>query len=104
MNTITVQELKAKADNKESYQLIDVREDFEFEAGNINGLHIPMGNISDSIDKIATDVPVIIHCRSGKRSASVIQFLESKGLKNLYNLDGGILAWQEKIDSTVVAI
>lgn len=104
MNSITVQELKQKIDNNEPYQLIDVREDYEFEAGHMNGEHIPMGNIADSIDKIATDKPVIIQCRSGKRSASVIQFLESKGIENLHNLEGGILAWKDEIDPSVVAM
>ncbi len=104
MKSITVQELKQKIDNNEPHQLIDVREDYEYEAGNINGFHIPMGTIADSIDKISTDKPVIIHCRSGKRSESVIHFLESKGIENLYNLEGGILAWQETIDSSVVAM
>ena len=104
MNTITVQELKQKIDSNEPHQLIDVREDYEYETGNINGVHIPMGDIADSIEKIATDKPVIVQCRSGKRSASVIQFLESKGIKNLHNLEGGILAWKDEIDPSVVAM
>lgn len=101
MNSITVQELKQKIDNNEAYQLIDVREDYEYEAGHMNGEHIPMGTIADNMDKLAKDKPIIIHCRTGKRSASVIQYLESQGVSNLYNLEGGIVAWQESIDSSV---
>ena len=104
MNTITVQELKKKIDNNEPHQLIDVREDYEYETGNINGIHIPMGEIAASIEKIATDKPVIVQCRSGKRSASVIQFLESKGVQNLHNLEGGILAWKDEIDPSIAAM
>ena len=101
MKSITVKELKAKIDGNEEHQLIDVREDYEYEAGNINGEHIPMGEIPDNLDKIATNKPVIIHCRSGKRSASVIQYLEAQGFSDLYNLEGGILAWQAEVDNSI---
>lgn len=96
---ITVEELKEKIDNNEDFQLIDVRETFEYETSNLNGLNIPLGGILIETDKIDTDKPVIVHCRSGKRSASAIMQLEQQlGLTNLYNLQGGILAWQEAFD------
>jgi len=96
---ITVEELKEKLDNKEDFQLIDVRETFEYETSNLNGLNIPLGGILIEADQVATDKPVIIHCRSGKRSAAAVMQLEQQlGLTNLYNLKGGILAWQEAYD------
>lgn len=96
---ITVEELKEKIDNNEDFQLIDVRETFEYETSNINGENIPLGGILIESDKIATDKPVIVQCRSGKRSAAAIMQLEQQlGLTNLYNLKGGILAWQEAFD------
>lgn len=96
---ITVEELKAKIDNKEDFQLIDVREPFEYETSNLNGVNIPLGGILIEADKIATDKPVIMQCRSGKRSAMAVMQLEQQlGLTNLYNLKGGILAWQEAFD------
>ncbi len=99
MKEISVQELKQKIDNKEDFQLIDVRETFEYETSDINGLNIPLGGILLEVDQIATDKPVIIHCRSGKRSAAaVIQLEQLHGFDNLYNLKGGILAWQEAYD------
>ncbi|MHA4893694.1 rhodanese-like domain-containing protein [Pedobacter sp. PWIIR3] len=99
MKEITVQELKDKIDNNEDFQLIDVRETFEYETSNINGENIPLGGILIESDKIATDKPVIVQCRSGKRSAAAIMQLEQQlGLTNLYNLQGGILAWQEAFD------
>ena len=99
MKEISVQELKQKIDNKEDFQLIDVRETFEYETSDINGLNIPLGGILLEVDQIATDKPVIIHCRSGKRSAAAVMQLEQlHGFDNLYNLAGGILAWQEAYD------
>ena len=96
---ITVEELKEKIDNNEDFQLIDVRETFEYETSNINGENIPLGGILIEADKIATDKPVIMQCRSGKRSAAAVMQLEQQfGFKNLYNLKGGILAWQEAFD------
>lgn len=96
---ITVQELKAKIDNKEDFQLIDVRETFEYETSNIDGLNIPLGGILIEADQISQDKPVIVQCRSGKRSAAAIMQLEQMlGFTNLYNLKGGILAWQEAFD------
>lgn len=91
MKSITVTELKALMDNQADFQLIDVRENYEYEAGNINGIHIPMNDIPAQVDNIAKDKQVIIQCRSGKRSANVIQFLETNyQFDNLYNLEGGI--------------
>jgi rhodanese-related sulfurtransferase len=96
---ITVEELKEKIDNNEDFQLIDVRETFEYEVSNINGENIPLGGILIEADRIATDKPVIMQCRSGKRSAAAVMQLEAQlGLTNLYNLQGGILAWQEAFD------
>jgi len=98
MKEITVEELKAKIDNNEDFQLIDVREDFEYETSNIDGLHIPLADVILEADKIARDRPVIVHCRSGKRSAQAITLLEREGFDNLSNLKGGILAWRDAFD------
>jgi len=101
MKEISVQELKEKMDNKEDFQLIDVREDFEYEVSNLGGVLIPLGGILIEADKIAKDKPVIVQCRSGKRSAAAIMQLEQRGYTNLYNLTGGILAWANEIDPTL---
>lgn len=98
MREITVQELKALIDNNTSFQLIDVREPHEFDEVNINGELIPMGDVMDQIERISRDKQVVVHCRSGKRSAAVIQALESQhGFTNLYNLKGGILSYIDEI-------
>jgi rhodanese-related sulfurtransferase len=98
MQEITVQELKDKMDNGEDFQLVDVREDFEYETSNIGGLLIPLGGILVEANKISKDKPVVVMCRSGKRSAAAIAQLEQLGYTNLSNLQGGILAWAAEID------
>ncbi len=98
MKEITVQELKKLKDSNADFQLIDVREEHEFDEANLNGILIPMGEVLDRSAEIAKDKQVVIHCRSGKRSATVISALESQqGYTNLYNLKGGILAYIEEI-------
>ncbi|MES2513908.1 MAG: rhodanese-like domain-containing protein [Bacteroidota bacterium] len=98
MKEITAKELKQLMDDKKDFQLIDVREQYEFDETNMNGELIPMGEVMDNVDKISKDKQVVIHCRSGKRSATVIGALESQhGFTNLYNLKGGILAYIEEV-------
>jgi rhodanese-related sulfurtransferase len=102
MKEISVLELKEMMDNHEDFQLIDVREDFEYEMSNLGGVLIPLGGILIEADKIAKDKPVIVQCRSGKRSAAAIMQLEQQfGMTNLYNLRGGILAWADEIDPSI---
>src|SRR5690606_26841158 len=98
MKEISVEELKSKIDNNEDFQLIDVRETFEYEVSNLDGENIPLASVLLEKDKISKDKPVIVHCRSGKRSAQAIMLLEKEGYDNLSNLVGGILAWKEDID------
>jgi len=102
MKEKTVTELKQMLDSGEDFQLIDVREQHEFDICNLNGELIPMGEVPDNIDKIAKDKPVIIHCRSGARSGRICGLLEqTHGFDNLYNLKGGILAWADEIDTSM---
>lgn len=102
MKEVTVQELKAKLDAGEDIQLIDVRESFEYDIANIKAELIPLGEILERSSEISKDKPVIVHCRSGARSASAIQVLESNfGFENLHNLKGGILAYAEEIDPSL---
>jgi len=99
---ITVTELKEWKDSQKDFQLIDCREQYEFDFANLDGELIPLGNILDQSDKIAIDKDVVIHCRSGQRSATAIMQLQQKlGLTKLYNLKGGILAWSAEVDPSV---
>lgn len=102
VKSVTVKELQQLLDSEEDVQVIDVREDYEYEIVNISAELIPLGQIETQVDKIASDKKVVVHCRSGKRSADAIELLEKKyGFKNLYNLEGGILAWADEIDTSL---
>ena len=99
MQTIKVEELKALKDSGEDFTLIDVREEHEYEAANLNGVHIPLGEILEHLDQIPKEGNVIMQCRSGGRSGNAIKLLEQReGYTNLKNLEGGILAWKDKFD------
>jgi len=92
-------ELKKMIDNKVDFQLIDVREPYEYDVVNINGKLIPKDELEHNIDAIQKEVPVVLHCRSGKRSADSIRLLNKKyGFTNLFNLKGGILSWIDQVD------
>ena len=102
MKEVTVQELQQLRQSGEDFQLIDVREEYEYEIGNLEGELIPMSEIPHHVEKINKVKKVIVHCRSGSRSAQAILWLEKNhGFENLYNLKGGIVAWAREIDSSV---
>lgn len=90
---ISVEEFSTWITNREDIQVIDVREPNEYEERNIGALLIPLATVQQRANEIHSDKKVIVHCRSGKRSATAIRELESAfGFTNLYNLKGGILA------------
>ncbi len=96
---ISVEVLHQMRQNKEDFQLIDVRNPYEYEIANIGGLLIPLESLENNIHQIVTKKKVVIHCRSGQRSASAVRLLQEKyGFKNVLNLAGGISAWAESID------
>ena len=96
MKAITVENLRDWQTEGKVFQLIDVREAEEFAQSNMGGLLIPLSQVLDEAEQIRQDIPVVVHCRSGKRSEMAIRLLERDlGYNNLHNLTGGILAWQE---------
>ena len=100
MQTITVEELKAKLDAGESIHLVDVREPHEHADFNIGGLLLPLGKVQTmQVDEIEDfkEAPVYVYCRSGNRSGQACLILDTMGFKNTINVTGGMLAWQERI-------
>ncbi len=102
---ISVKELKALQDQGADFQLIDVREEYEYEIANLANLGaelIPLATVPANAERIAKDKQVIIHCRSGARSGNAVRLLESQfGYDNLYNLKGGILAYADEVDTSL---
>jgi rhodanese-related sulfurtransferase len=100
MNTISVEDLKKKMDQRESFHLIDVREPDEHVQFNIGGTLIPLGKIqSMQIEELEDfkEEEIILYCRSGNRSGQACLILDMLGFKNTNNLAGGMLAWQDRI-------
>ncbi len=115
---ITVRELKTRIDSGEDLLVLDVRDPHEWEISALDGtLRIPKPQIEAAkndvlagrkrldetvLAQIPTDREIIVHCRSGKRSADSIKFLREAGYANkLVNVVGGILAWADEIDPSM---
>ncbi len=80
------------------HTVIDVREPYEYGIAHLDGVLIPLDTLPESVDRIPRDEPVVVHCRSGIRSARAIRLLEAEhGFTNLHNLEGGILGWQAAV-------
>jgi len=98
LKEITAKELYDWQVRGEKFQLIDVREPHEYDIVNIGAELIPLGSVTDNSNKIDRDIPVVLHCKVGGRSAKAIRELEEKfGFTNLYNLKGGILAYIDEV-------
>ncbi len=98
---ITVKELHECIQHQKDFQLVDVREANEKEIADIGGELIPLSTIPGSLERFK-NTPVVIYCRSGKRSADAVQYVQQNlDRQDIYNLKGGILAWSDEIDSTI---
>ncbi len=100
---ITATELKALFDREEDFQLIDVREPFEYEIACIpNAKLIPLGEVVTRICEIEKGKMTVVQCKGGVRSAKAIQYLKDAGFEGrLINLKGGIGAWSDEVDASV---
>ena len=81
-------------DVKADYTLVDVRTPNEFKGGHLPGaINIPLQQIGKRTDEIATDKPIILVCASGNRSKSAAKILSRAGRTDVYNINGGTMAW-----------
>ena len=100
--TMSAHELKRKMDGREPFELIDVRETFEYEIARIDGAKlIPLGEIAERADELPRERPIVVHCHSGQRSAQAVRLLQQRGFATVFNLEGGIDAWSDQIDPNV---
>jgi adenylyltransferase/sulfurtransferase len=98
-NEITVDELKKRLDRREDVFILDVRNPEEYQICKITGSTlIPLPSLPERFRELDPDRELIVHCKSGMRSAKAIQFLREQGFQKLVNLKGGILAWADRID------
>jgi adenylyltransferase/sulfurtransferase len=98
---IQPEELKRRLDAKEDIFVLDVREPHEYQICNIHGHLIPLGDLPTRVHELDSSREIVVHCKSGTRSAKAVDFLRQSGFKRATNLAGGILAWAERIDRSV---
>jgi adenylyltransferase/sulfurtransferase len=98
-NEISVLELKERMDRGEAPTIIDVREPYEYQICRIPGaVLISMRELPSRVDELDPAAEVVVHCRSGVRSANAVLWLRSQGFTRARNLTGGILEWIDKVD------
>ncbi len=95
------EELKRRLDAQEDIFVLDVREPHEYQIVNIKGHLIPLGDLPTRIHELDSSREIVVHCKSGMRSAKAVDFLRKSGFKRASNLTGGILAWADRIDTSL---
>lgn len=97
MENITVQEVNKRLSSGDQFNFIDVREVWEYEEDNIGARNIPLAEIPNQLDELADlkDAEIIVHCRSGARSAQAQMYLRQQGFAKVINMTGGIMAFRE---------
>jgi sulfur-carrier protein adenylyltransferase/sulfurtransferase len=98
---IQPEELKRRLDAGEDLFILDVREPHEYQICNLGGYLIPLGELPKRVHELDSSREIVAHCRSGVRSGKAVDFLRQAGFKKVKNLTGGILAWSDKVDSSV---
>jgi len=99
---LDVTEVKDKIDKGEDFLLLDVREPHEYQIASIARARlIPLGDLGKRIAELDPNSEIVVHCKTGGRSAKAVEFLKQQGFRKVANMRGGILAWSEKIDPRV---
>jgi adenylyltransferase/sulfurtransferase len=99
---ISVAALKAKKDRGDKFVLLDVREKYEYDIAKIPGSQlIPLGELPSRMSELDSADEIVIHCKSGMRSAKALRQLQKAGFAKLFNVEGGISAWADRVDSNV---
>jgi molybdopterin/thiamine biosynthesis adenylyltransferase/rhodanese-related sulfurtransferase len=101
---ITPTELKERLDRGDKLTIIDVREPFEWEIGNLEPYGarlIPLQQVPSRMGEIDPAEEIVMQCRSGGRSAQAQAFLKQQGYERVINLEGGILAWSDEVDPSI---
>jgi adenylyltransferase/sulfurtransferase len=99
---VTAPELKKMMDEKKPFVLIDVREPHEYQICSIPGSKlIPLGEVAGRMNELNSADEIVVHCKSGMRSAKAVDLLMQSGFRKIHNLRGGILAWSDQVDPSV---
>ena len=102
IHEITPAELARKLGRGDDVDLIDVREPHEYSIARIDGARlVPLGTLTDALSTLRPEREIVVHCKSGGRSARAVRFLQDEGFRNVWNLTGGITRWSAEIDPTI---
>jgi rhodanese-related sulfurtransferase len=98
-NDLAVDQFEQKLKDLDNEQLLDVRTPEEYKEGHLEGsvnIDYYNENFSTQLDALDKDKPVMVYCRSGSRSSKAAEILRQKGFKQVYELEEGIIGWQQK--------
>ena len=95
---VSVEELDRLRRAEEDFFLLDVRQPHEVEQATLGGVNIPLAEIAQSLDEIPKSKKVLGHCKSGGRRAKAVTALRQLGYDDVWNVQGGTLAWSARID------
>ena len=99
---ISVNEFDKLLKENSDFQLVDVREQYEYNIGKLGSIHIPMADIVSRMNEISTDKRVCVLCKTGKRAEAVANLLETDyDFKDVLVVEGGIMAYAEQIDKNL---
>src|SRR6266508_978011 len=99
---IGVEELQAMFERGDDLVLIDVREPHEVAICAFpDSVRIPLGTLPENLNRLSTADAIVVHCKSGARSARAVQLLRDAGFRKVRNLSGGINRWAEVVDPSM---
>ena len=99
---IDVVDLKQRLDRGDPIFVLDVREPHEYQICSLpDTVLIPLGDLPKRVNELNSADDIVVHCKSGIRSAKAVDFLKKTGFRKVKNLKGGILAWSDRVDPSV---
>ena len=99
---LTPEELHQRLARGDALRIVDVREPHEWDIVHLEGATlIPLGKLPQEVHRLSSAEDIVLHCRSGTRSAEATRFLLDAGFTRVHNLQGGILAWAERVDPSL---
>lgn len=101
LRNLSVGEYRELREKRTPHLLLDVREDFEYQTCNLDGKLIPLSKLLVHLDQLPKSEMIVVHCKSGGRSAKAAKLLCDHGFQQVCNLEGGILAWIEQVDPSL---
>jgi adenylyltransferase/sulfurtransferase len=94
-------ELATRLDRGDDIDVVDVREPYEWGIARLEGARlVPLGQIELEMESFDPARDTVVYCKTGRRSAQAAQKLAGAGIRNVFNLDGGVVRWRGEVDPT----